>query len=547
MYRIIGKLHYFGLLVSFGFTAISLWVPNRLLNEFQQFSIHSRESTDLLTQNALLQRGWSLLVTAQAFSSAPLAQQSEVILQQAAAIPTPLSNKITEEVIRAPHSASSLAHQLALAKTVESLGVTLHEKAQANALKSREDSEAYLSSQKNVLRIIFLVSMGMNIFLSLQIYVDVRNRKLTQALESQQKLQSLLFASLKEGVILCDPNGKILSCNESASALAGIPLKNLLGKTLPNIFPQLAQLVTQDEFVSNQEFTHIRGGVDARWLSVNSQPLFLESDVPQKGSILSITDITEKVGNEREAQMQKLKTAQNERLRVLGEMAGGIAHEINNPIGAIGMAAQNLERVAKQGNSVESGLITRVTEKIVRLVQRSSRITQSMLRLTRNAEHDPTQATSAAEILQDVLEILGQSLRSNSVTLTTTENLEQFKLECQPTQIAQVLMNLIKNAIESFRDQTHEAERTIAIEVRALDDGTEFSVTDNGPGIPKTIRDRILEPFFTTKPRDKGTGLGLSISRTIAEKHGGKLYLDESSAQTRFVLFIPKQKQAAAA
>jgi signal transduction histidine kinase len=112
-------------------------------------------------------------------------------------------------------------------------------------------------------------------------------------------------------------------------------------------------------------------------------------------------------------------------------------------------------------------------------------------------------------------------------------------LECRPTQITQVLLNLLNNA----RDAAEESEeRWVQLDVTELADWIRISVTDSGKGIPVEIREKIMSPFFTTKAVGKGTGLGLSITKSIVDSHRGTLILDEESVQTRFVIELPKRQ-----
>ena len=105
--------------------------------------------------------------------------------------------------------------------------------------------------------------------------------------------------------------------------------------------------------------------------------------------------------------------------------------------------------------------------------------------------------------------------------------------------MSQVLLNLLFNARDAVRDLK---DKWVRLEVMNLSDFVEFSVTDSGTGISNAVRERIMQPFFTTKDVGQGTGLGLSISRGIVEAHGGRLYYDEKSQHTRFVFVIPKHR-----
>jgi C4-dicarboxylate-specific signal transduction histidine kinase len=115
-----------------------------------------------------------------------------------------------------------------------------------------------------------------------------------------------------------------------------------------------------------------------------------------------------------------------------------------------------------------------------------------------------------------------------------------WSIECRESQISQVLLNLLSNA----HDAVQGTEKAwIALSVKELGEHFEISVTDSGHGIPESIAQKVMKPFFTTKPLGKGTGLGLSISSNIMIDHHGELRVDTTSANTRFVMTLPKKRQ----
>ncbi|HEX4924120.1 MAG TPA: ATP-binding protein, partial [Bdellovibrionales bacterium] len=118
----------------------------------------------------------------------------------------------------------------------------------------------------------------------------------------------------------------------------------------------------------------------------------------------------------------------------------------------------------------------------------------------------------------------------------------ELVIACRPTQISQVLLNLLNNAHDAVAEQT---EKWVKLDVRDLGDSVELSVTDSGAGIPPEIQEKIMQPFFTTKQIGEGTGLGLSISKGLVDSHHGQLRLDAKSKNTRFVVLLPKTQQPA--
>src|SRR5262249_54178985 len=135
--------------------------------------------------------------------------------------------------------------------------------------------------------------------------------------------------------------------------------------------------------------------------------------------------------------------------------------------------------------------------------------------------------------------LCSERLRRNSIQLKIQHGSPNLKIECRSTEISQVLLNLLNNALDAVQPLD---QKWISIDVADAGNDVEIAVTDSGPGIPAHLRDKIAQPFFTTKEIGKGTGLGLSISRGIAEAHHGGLFLDPVCANTRFIVCLPKRQ-----
>jgi C4-dicarboxylate-specific signal transduction histidine kinase len=128
--------------------------------------------------------------------------------------------------------------------------------------------------------------------------------------------------------------------------------------------------------------------------------------------------------------------------------------------------------------------------------------------------------------------------KNHGTELLIDEIPENLSIECQSTQISQVLLNLLNNAFDAVQGLD---SKSVRITIRDLGDRAEIRVADSGPGIPPEIAKKILEPFFTTKEVGKGTGLGLSISLGIVKSHAGTLILDSTKSHTEFVVTLPKR------
>ena len=148
--------------------------------------------------------------------------------------------------------------------------------------------------------------------------------------------------------------------------------------------------------------------------------------------------------------------------------------------------------------------------------------------------------TSFNKIIEYTLELCNERLKNEAIKLRISYNAD-VEIRCRDSQIAQVLMNLISNALDAIEKLP---EKWIDISVSATRSTVRFAITDSGKGIPPTIAEKIMQPFYSTKEAGKGIGLGLSISKGIVEEHNGTLKYDDSALNTRFVLDLPRGKPA---
>lgn len=273
------------------------------------------------------------------------------------------------------------------------------------------------------------------------------------------------------------------------------------------------------------------------WYDSNASPIFSGDEV------VGITILTRNVTAMKLAQ-EELKNHHEQliasaKLSSLGEMAAGIAHEINNPLSIIyGLASQTKKK--QETGTLESERLASNLSTILATTERIAKIVRGLRTFSRDVHDDPLTPTAVAQIIEDTLELCKEKFRFHSIDLQIDYKPESV-IDCRPAQISQVLMNLLNNAYDAVETLDRKWIQVNAIE---RDNVAVITVTDSGSGIPIESRHKIMLPFFTTKSIGRGTGLGLSISTGIAEGHGGKLYYDDTHAHTRFVLELPLSKQA---
>jgi PAS domain S-box-containing protein len=257
-----------------------------------------------------------------------------------------------------------------------------------------------------------------------------------------------------------------------------------------------------------------------------------------------VLDLTERRMAEKIVEEHKLKLTAASRLTALGEMSGGIAHEINNPLAIIHARAGQIRDLVSDGGQVDLAFIGTLAEKIENTTMRISKIIKGLKTFARDGESDPFETVELKTLIHETLELCMERFKHHSVNLDVRLPTNPMRVECRSTQIMQVLLNLLNNAHDAVE---RASEKKIVLEVRDLGNEVDFIVSDTGSGVPAELREKIMQPFFTTKEVGRGTGLGLSISKGIIENHQGTLWLDTSAKITTFRLRIPKSQRALAA
>lgn len=232
---------------------------------------------------------------------------------------------------------------------------------------------------------------------------------------------------------------------------------------------------------------------------------------------------------------QKSRADYASKMASLGQMAGGIAHEINTPLAIIQSYAEfindevNSETLSKQR-------LQKCADKIQFTTERIAKIIRGLLSFSREGSKDPFETFCIHQNIEQTLSFCRERFRATGVDLAV-ENFNSVHVNGRPVQISQVVLNLLNNSYDAVKNQENPK---IKIEMQDLDTHVQVAVEDNGSGIDSSIKENLFQPFVTTKSIGQGTGLGLSVSHGIIEDHGGVLKLDLDSPTTRFLIRLPK-------
>jgi two-component system NtrC family sensor kinase len=348
------------------------------------------------------------------------------------------------------------------------------------------------------------------------------NRDLDQKLEARSR--ALLraadewracFDAIGDPLAVVRDGSEVVRANAAFARAANVPIARLPGaRAEDGRFGELPCLPQLDDGEAREQ-AEVVG--EKTWL-VRSFPF------GDGASVLVYKDVTE----EREVQR---RLVQAEKMAAVGQLAGGVAHEINNPLGGILAFAQIMSR--DEGRSAEDvDNLTLISDAAVR----AKRIVESLLRFSRRPKGDEQGAVNLAKVAEDALFLLQPELKSGRIALE--RRLEPAIAHGNANLLQQIAVNLLVNAFQAIgKGQTG---KVTVVTGPGPAGHARLTVLDDGPGIPAQVASRIFEPFFTTKPEGQGTGLGLSICYRIAEEHGGSIHHEPApGGGAAFIVDVP--------
>jgi PAS domain S-box-containing protein len=352
-------------------------------------------------------------------------------------------------------------------------------------------------------------------------------RKLVSDIAGENELLEMVMESMSDGVLVTDREDRILMVNKSAERMLPFSTDELIERPLEEAIgdEEIREFLTENlhglDRVLDREFT--LGNGYSRVLSLSIMPLVRQGWIT--GNVIHIEDVTEK--RAREARLRRAES-----LAALTTLTAGVAHEIKNPLGSIGI---HLELMKKEMNGKEQIETRKVRENLLVIkeeVDRLNRIVMDFLFTVRpmNAE---LSYDDLNRVVQDLLEFMRFELAEAGITLETEFMKPSPQILMDERYMKQAVLNLLKNAISAMPEGGK-------LKVQTEQKGNEFClmIRDTGVGIPEENMDKIFEPYFTTK--DFGSGLGLTLVYKIVKEHLGDIEINSKVGEgTSITLSFP--------
>jgi len=345
------------------------------------------------------------------------------------------------------------------------------------------------------------------------------------------------------GLCVVDTDLRYVRVNDALAAFNGKPASEHIGRTVREVIPELAPRVEPvfrrviDSGCTELESevhgtTSAEPDVEKDWF-VSYYPI--ESD---RGEMLGVgtvvQDITERKKAEERLRQRDAELVHLGRLAAMGELAAGLAHELNQPLYAITNYTTGIAWRMREGTD-DAGELNDTMDKVVAQARRAADIIDRLRRAVKKREPNMG-PTNLNDLLQGLLKLLDHEIRQNCITVRLDLEQDLPHAFADDIQIQQVAVNLIRNAVDAMRDLPSD-QRCLTLTTSVTDGNTvEVAVGDTGKGLSDESPEKLFDPFFTTKA--EGLGMGLSISRTIIQTHKGRIWATSNSPQGTVFRFV---------
>jgi PAS domain S-box-containing protein len=371
-------------------------------------------------------------------------------------------------------------------------------------------------------------------------------RQSEERLRRQLAELDYIYRTAPVGLAFFDAELRFVRINERLAAINGLPVERHLGRSLREVLPEISRVVEpllrrvveSGEAVLDHE---VRGATPAEpdvervWMASYYPFAAVDGRILGVGAI--VHDLSQRTWAEQRARRHLEDLAHVSRLSTMGEMAAGIAHELNQPLAAMAnFAFVGLHSIDADENP-DGPALRALFNELLEQSLRAGEIVQH-LRAFIKKSNPQRQLVAVGDLIRDVLTLVEPEMRLHGVPLEVHLADAPLIVRADTIQVQQVILNLLRNALEAMAEGPVETRR-LTITASSVDGVAEIAVADSGPGLPESAASRVFDAFFTTKPT--GMGMGLAISRSIIEDHDGRLWADNRSlggATFRFTLPI---------
>ncbi len=374
---------------------------------------------------------------------------------------------------------------------------------------------------------------------AMEMNLDITARKqLEEELENSEKKYHAIFNNIPNPLFVLDQETlEVLDCNESVQTVYGFNKDQMKTRSFLDLFSaedhhRIAQTL-KTAAVINQVKQRTQKG-EALFVNIRISP----SEYPGKKVLLVTTsDITKRL----EAEQQLIQAS---KMATLGEMATGVAHELNQPLSVIKTASNFFMRKVKKNEPIKAEILATMAAEIDSHVDRASKIINHLRQFGRKSDLD-IESVQINQVLRKTFEIFSQQLKVRGIETVWDLQDDLPAVMADPDRLEQVFINLLINARDAIMDRlelegSEGFDKRIFLHTHAEKHNVVIEVCDSGIGIPASILEKIFEPFFTTKEVGKGTGLGLSISYEIVKDFGGSIRAAKNEPQGAcFVIAFP--------
>ncbi|HVN35512.1 MAG TPA: PAS domain S-box protein [Casimicrobiaceae bacterium] len=362
------------------------------------------------------------------------------------------------------------------------------------------------------------------------------------------ELRALLDAAV-DAIVMIDEQERITTFNPAAERLFGYSAESVVGQGVAMLMPEPHRSAHHgyvSRYIETGEPRIIGIGREAVALRSDGQTFPIALSVGEargpngRRFVAIIRDLTAQRAAEQSARAVELRLSQVGRFNLMGEMAAGIAHEINQPLGAIATYAQAAKRILEREQPDIQTLID-VCKKIDEQALRAGRVLENLRKFIRKQEIrvEPMDVNRA---VVDVLNLIEADAHAEGIRVALRLGTDLPLVRANAVQLQQVILNLTRNAVDAMREASSKDRGIEVVTERTAGGGIRISVADHGPGVPRQLGDNIFHPFVTTKR--EGLGVGLAISRTIVQSCGGSLaYRDNPGGGAIFVVELPPPEE----